>query len=71
MQIERAGVCRCFGGASDRKRPRQRLHVLGRFGQDVGQVRVADFLINLFEDREITFYRDVKRLPAAIAASKS
>lgn len=31
----------------------------------LNEVRVADFLINLFEDREITFYRDVKRLPAA------
>jgi asparagine synthase (glutamine-hydrolysing) len=31
----------------------------------LNEVRVADFLVNLFEDREITFYRDVKRLPGA------
>ncbi len=33
--------------------------------RELNEVRVADFLVNMFDDREITFYKDVKRLPSA------
>jgi len=33
--------------------------------RELNEVRVADFLVNMFDDREITFYKGVKRLPAA------
>jgi asparagine synthase (glutamine-hydrolysing) len=31
----------------------------------LNETRVLDYLANLFDDREITFYRDIRRLPAA------
>ncbi len=33
--------------------------------RELNEVRVADYLVNLFEDREITFYKGIKRIPAA------
>jgi asparagine synthase (glutamine-hydrolysing) len=52
---------RLFAFASEIKA----LTSLSAVPRQLNEVRVADFLVNLFEDREITFYRDVKRLPAA------
>lgn len=31
----------------------------------LNELRILDYLANLFDDREITFYRDIRRLPAA------
>jgi asparagine synthase (glutamine-hydrolysing) len=31
------------------------------------EVRILDYLINLFDDRQLTFYKDILRLPAATA----
>ena len=33
----------------------------------LNELRVLDYLANLFDDREITFYREIRRLPAASA----
>ncbi len=33
--------------------------------RNLNEVRVLDFLVNLFDDRSSTFYRDIVRLPAA------
>ncbi len=41
------------------------LHCLPQVPQVLNEVRVADHLVGLFEDRAITFYQDIFRLPAA------
>ncbi len=33
--------------------------------RELNEVRVADYLVNLFDDREITFYKGIKRIPSA------
>jgi asparagine synthase (glutamine-hydrolysing) len=37
--------------------------------RQLNEVRVADYLVNLFEDREITFYKGIQRIPAATSLS--
>lgn len=39
--------------------------------RQLNEIRVADFLVNLFEDREITFYKGIKRLPSACTLTVS
>ncbi|MCC7354739.1 MAG: lasso peptide isopeptide bond-forming cyclase, partial [Anaerolineae bacterium] len=41
------------------------LHCLSQVPRLLNEMRVADYLVRLFEDRAITFYRDILRLPAA------
>lgn len=37
--------------------------------RELDELRIADYLVNLFDDREITFFKGIKRLPAASALS--
>ena len=41
------------------------LHCLPQVPRFLNEVRIADHLVGLFEDRAITFYKDIFRLPAA------
>jgi asparagine synthase (glutamine-hydrolysing) len=41
------------------------LFALRRLPQELNETRIGDYLINLYEDRESTFYRHILRLPAA------
>lgn len=43
------------------------LLVLSEVPRRLNEVRVLDYLVNIFDDRNITFYEDVRRLPAATA----
>ena len=41
------------------------LTTLAEVPADINEARVGDYLINLYEDRAMTFYRDIYRLPPA------
>jgi asparagine synthase (glutamine-hydrolysing) len=58
---------RLFAFASEIKA----LVCLKEIPRELNEVRVADFLVNMFDDREITFYKGVKRLPSASTLTAS